>query len=271
MRSPRAFTLIELLVVIAIIALLIGILLPALSAARSAARDSVCLSNQRQIGIGLLTYAGDYDQDVPLGYLDGINFSYALYSRAFNTTTGWGNLYQAVPALQTPEIWICPRAQGPEFLIEQVDPSSFPPPPPGTSAPDDVAGMYMSRPYAKQNEFPYWNWDPALDPDENETAIPANLDSDRIDSGVAVFADNFDGKDMVDERHEQGINVAYGDGSATFLRRDAKLEANEDELQLSSPDAIAEGSLDDVFERFPGVSRPIRQQIAFSAWPLLDR
>jgi prepilin-type N-terminal cleavage/methylation domain-containing protein/prepilin-type processing-associated H-X9-DG protein len=56
----RAFTLIELLVVIAIIAVLIGILLPALASAREAARTSVCLSNQRQIGIGMLTYANDF-------------------------------------------------------------------------------------------------------------------------------------------------------------------------------------------------------------------
>ena len=56
-----AFTLIELLVVISIIALLIAILLPSLSAARSVARQTLCLSNYRQIGIGFITYASDYD------------------------------------------------------------------------------------------------------------------------------------------------------------------------------------------------------------------
>ncbi|MEM6391254.1 MAG: prepilin-type N-terminal cleavage/methylation domain-containing protein [Planctomycetota bacterium] len=62
-QSPRkhAFTLIELLVVISIIALLIAILLPALSAARDAARASVCLSNQRQIGVALGAYANEFD------------------------------------------------------------------------------------------------------------------------------------------------------------------------------------------------------------------
>jgi prepilin-type processing-associated H-X9-DG protein len=53
------------LVVIAIIALLVGILLPALGQARAAGRQSVCMSNQRQIGQGLLMYADAWDEYIP--------------------------------------------------------------------------------------------------------------------------------------------------------------------------------------------------------------
>jgi prepilin-type processing-associated H-X9-DG protein len=48
--------LIELLVVIAIIAVLIALLLPAVQAAREAARRAQCVSNLKQIGIGLHNY-----------------------------------------------------------------------------------------------------------------------------------------------------------------------------------------------------------------------
>jgi prepilin-type N-terminal cleavage/methylation domain-containing protein len=59
--AKKAFTLIELLVVVAIIAVLIAILLPALNAARDAAKAAACLSNQRQIGIAIMTYANQFD------------------------------------------------------------------------------------------------------------------------------------------------------------------------------------------------------------------
>jgi prepilin-type N-terminal cleavage/methylation domain-containing protein/prepilin-type processing-associated H-X9-DG protein len=58
-RARRAFSLIELLVVIGIIGLLLGLLLPAMARAREQAKTLVCLSNLRQIGQAIYSYASD--------------------------------------------------------------------------------------------------------------------------------------------------------------------------------------------------------------------
>jgi prepilin-type N-terminal cleavage/methylation domain-containing protein/prepilin-type processing-associated H-X9-DG protein len=64
-RRP-AFTLVELLVVIAIIGLLAALLVPALSSSKVKARQTGCLSNMRQLGLGMLMYADDYQGLLPL-------------------------------------------------------------------------------------------------------------------------------------------------------------------------------------------------------------
>ncbi len=68
----RGFTLIELLVVIAIIAILAAILFPVFARAREKARQSSCLSNIKQLGLGMLMYTQDYDEVLPAGrYIAG--------------------------------------------------------------------------------------------------------------------------------------------------------------------------------------------------------
>jgi prepilin-type N-terminal cleavage/methylation domain-containing protein len=60
--SHPGFTLIELLVVIAIIAILAAILFPVFAQVRERARQSNCLSNLRQLSVGLQIYAQDWDE-----------------------------------------------------------------------------------------------------------------------------------------------------------------------------------------------------------------
>jgi prepilin-type N-terminal cleavage/methylation domain-containing protein/prepilin-type processing-associated H-X9-DG protein len=59
--KKSGFTLIELLVVIAIIAILAAILFPVFAQAKTSAKKISDLSNMKQVGIGVLMYAGDHD------------------------------------------------------------------------------------------------------------------------------------------------------------------------------------------------------------------
>ena len=66
-KSAQGFTLIELLVVIAIIAILAAILFPVFAQAREKARQASCLSNTKQVGLGILMYVQDFDEQFPSG------------------------------------------------------------------------------------------------------------------------------------------------------------------------------------------------------------
>lgn len=64
-QSRSGFTLIELCVVMVIIMVLCLVVIPSIYSAQKTARSSMCLSNLRQIGVGLIAYANDHEQCFP--------------------------------------------------------------------------------------------------------------------------------------------------------------------------------------------------------------
>jgi len=70
MGRKRSFTLIELLVVVAIIAVLISLLLPALGNARVQAKTAVCMSNLRQVGMGIINYTSANNNVMYISWID---------------------------------------------------------------------------------------------------------------------------------------------------------------------------------------------------------
>jgi prepilin-type N-terminal cleavage/methylation domain-containing protein/prepilin-type processing-associated H-X9-DG protein len=115
-RLRPAFTLIELLVVIAIIAILAAILFPVFAQARSKARQSACLSNIKQLGTGLMMYAQDYDETLPLNDYVGNGLAPLAGWRDPRAGDSWcSGIY---PYVKNFQIYVCPEA------VEHPDPNS---------------------------------------------------------------------------------------------------------------------------------------------------
>ncbi|HEX8236278.1 MAG TPA: DUF1559 domain-containing protein [Abditibacteriaceae bacterium] len=120
--SRRGFTLIELLVVIAIIAILAAMLFPVFARARENARRTSCASNLKQLGLGLLQYTQDYDEQYPLrrfapfGTTGAYSSSDAVLFDFDNNS--WRTVVQ--PYIKSNQLFVCPS--NPDNAKKSYDP-----------------------------------------------------------------------------------------------------------------------------------------------------
>jgi prepilin-type N-terminal cleavage/methylation domain-containing protein/prepilin-type processing-associated H-X9-DG protein len=122
MTRRTAFTLIELLVVIAIIAILAAILFPAFAQAREKARQATCTSNVKQVCLGALMYAQDYDEVFPGNFRPGAGQSFwhwvtAPYIQRGTVPVRW--LDREAAARMAGGVFTCPSARPQENLVRE--------------------------------------------------------------------------------------------------------------------------------------------------------
>ena len=113
-RLKQGFTLIELLVVIAIIAILAAILFPVFAQARESARTTSCVSNEKQITLGILMYVQDYDETFPDFYYDTPSNAKQVDPNGggyLDGHFGWDEACQ--PYIKNKGLLFCPSASNP--------------------------------------------------------------------------------------------------------------------------------------------------------------
>src|SRR5262245_52088277 len=104
-KELRAFTLVELLVVIGIIAVLIAILFPALNRAMAKAREVNCLSNARQLAIGVMMYVNEFKGTFPPS---------ADYSAPTSEPSRVWTI-KVLPYVKNSQVYICPAVVEGQF------------------------------------------------------------------------------------------------------------------------------------------------------------
>ncbi len=209
-KSVRArsagFTLIELLVVIAIIAILAAILFPVFAQAREKARSASCMSNLKQVGLAVLQYNQDYDE------MFGPCIYRSSAAQCINTI-----FHILQPYIKNAQIMVCPSDATP--LNINVTFNVF-------------GGGGVCAPQLRASHIPnvvLFN-SPPNNNIPGAAQRPLNS-SARVNSPVdiAMFWDgrltaaggsaNFSAfHSPVNAQHQGGLNVAWADGHAKFMR-----------------------------------------------------
>lgn len=200
----RGFTLIELLVVIAIIAILAAILFPVFAQARAKARQASCLSNMRQLGMGLQMYYQDYDE--------------ALFFMAHNVDRSRVSPVAPIPAAadnrwwnqilpyttNVPSLLICPDDSGRKGHPADNKPRSY-------VANRAAEGLMLAQIDTPAEIIVVTEKSSHPNADDSWLEPPKNL-YPKASLGEPVWALT---------RHSNGVNVTFFDGHAKWMSKGA--------------------------------------------------
>ena len=221
-REFAGFTLIELLVVVAVISLLAAILFPVFARARENARRASCMSNLKQMGLGVMMYVQDYDEKYPPAYIPAPGPS------PDGQTAPWSSslwLWQQIiyPYTKSSQIYRCPSnptSRKELFVLNYGVNSLMVAIPPQTTVSmatvDFAANTYMIMDAGYFELQPVDIYSPTasqhyLPGTAKLVASPPTLDSDYID-------------DFASGRHFLGVNMCFADGHVKWLKSSTILQ-----------------------------------------------
>lgn len=206
----KGFTLIELLVVIAIIAILAAILFPVFAQARETARKATCQSNLKQMGSAWMMYAQDYDETTNINTWNSRTFgdqpTYPGDPGGFGLLQIFGQRLQ--PYLKNYNVLRCPSDAFPWNSTDTLEVPNV-----------AIRGSYMHTSYGRwrmaEIQAPadfFVVWDSSGPP----TCTQGNnawIGTENINSSFS-----WGRNDCFAARHQDQINMLYGDGHVKTLR-----------------------------------------------------
>lgn len=244
-RKTNGFTLIELLVVIAIIAILAAILFPVFAKAREKARQSACLSNMKQMGLGVMMYKDDNDQTYPPVVVFEDTAWTGPTGNLMGSDTGfwdhaWGWQQLIYPYTKNMSICRCPsssskgtnateavgkRNYGANVSILGYDPNYYPT---YTNSPynmgikndavvNNPASKYMIMDYGMYQASWIMTYHPFLTnylPGSGKYAGSDIVDTSWQSGSYAITSESK--SDYMNARHNGGVSVSFADGHAAW-------------------------------------------------------